>query len=210
MPVREGHGKREFAGQGFIKPAPGVESVHVQICGEAFQLEGHLVSACFPQAAEPIGRVRQRGIGGEGGELRGAERSEMRTQTGFDFRQICLAAGKPGFIGLHGFVARVISGQAAEIGGKMPQFHRQLFIRRQRCGRAGAGGWFTLSCQTSGELVFESQIIRRAESGEPGLKGPAVGRGSGGGFHAAAYVSCDAQAMADRKAGPLRHRGNPS
>ena len=110
------------------------------------------------------------GISGEGGKLRGAERGETRAQTGFDFRPIRLAAGKPGFIGLHGFVARVISGQAAEISGEMPQFHGQVFKGRQRRGQAASGGRFTLRGQTSGESVFESQIIRRAESGEPGLK----------------------------------------
>ena len=105
-----------------------------------------------------------------------------------EFDVLGLEGGDPGFVGFDGFVIRIVCGEAAEVGGQVAEPFAEGFE-----GEDDAGDFRRLVAQGIGlraeigevfyEVGFESGVVRRTQTGEPGIKGPAVGSGGWVGAH---------------------------
>ena len=163
--VWERHGERHFAGQGVVETAPCVEPVDVEVGGEGFARRVHLVAAGGAETGD--GEVSALAFRGEeeSGEGVVVEGGEGGLEGGAAFGEGGVERGEEGFVAFDGGVCGVVSGETAEEGGEVAEADVEGFEGGDGGGECGIRGWG--GGEVGGEGVFEGQVVRGTEGGEP-------------------------------------------
>ena len=184
MTIWKGHLKLHLARQRVIEPSPGMQAVYIEIRRQGLHLCLHLVLPLVAHALHRVLGILQRRISEQRRKCVIAQSRQCGTQRGHELGAFSFQCRNPRLISLHCFVVRIVRRQAAEIGREMAEAITQRLQRVDHASdfsgvTAESGGLRLERINIANEHRFEVGVVRFAEAGEPGLKGPAVRSGGG-------------------------------
>jgi len=115
VPIGKGHVELHLACERVVEPAPGVQTIHIQICRERLHLRFHLLLAFGPHATHRVLGLLERGVNQHRREVMLAERGQDRLQGRVEFRVLRMQRRHPSLVRLHRLIVCIVGRRATQI-----------------------------------------------------------------------------------------------